>query len=84
MITSITLLNRRPRPDTVDHAQAAGYLTYAGQVGHAMIDLELYLPKSSTSDPARCVAAGAPDDVAFATKAQVMVARALDTGVPAS
>jgi hypothetical protein len=53
MITSITLLNRRPRPDTVDYAQVAVYLTYAGQVGHAMIDLELYLPKSWTSVPAR-------------------------------
>jgi hypothetical protein len=51
-----------------------------------MIDRELYLPKSWTSDPARCVAVGVPDDVAFATKpklAQIMLARALDAGVPA-
>jgi hypothetical protein len=57
------------------------YLTYAGQVGHALIDRELYLPRSWTSDPARCAAAGVPDDVAFATKpelAQTMLARALE------
>jgi hypothetical protein len=51
-----------------------------------MIDRELYLPQSWTSDPARCEAAGGPDDVAFATKpelAQTMLARALDAGVPA-
>jgi SRSO17 transposase len=62
------------------------YLTDAGQGGHAMIDRELYLPRSWTSDPDRCVAAGVPDDVAFATKpalAQTMLARALDAGVPA-
>ena len=70
----------------IENAQVAVYLTYAGQVGHAMIDRELYLPRSWTSDPARCVAAGVPDDVAFATKpalAQTMLARALDAGVPA-
>jgi SRSO17 transposase len=70
----------------VENAQVAVYLTYAGRSGHAMIDRELYLPQSWTSDPARCVAAGVPDDVAFATKpalAQTMLARALDAGVPA-
>src|SRR5436305_162813 len=70
----------------IENAQVAVYLTYAGQVGHAMIDRELYLPRSWTSDPDRCVAAGVPADVAFATKpalAQTMLARALDAGVPA-
>ncbi len=68
------------------NAQVAVYLTYAGQTGHAMIDRELYLPKSWTNDPARCAAAGVPDEVEFATKpalAQAMIARALDAGVPA-
>jgi SRSO17 transposase len=70
----------------IENAQVAVYLTYAGRRGHAMIDRELYLPKSWTSDPARCIGAGVPDDVAFATKpelAQTMLARALDAGVPA-
>jgi SRSO17 transposase len=37
-------------------------------------------------DPARCQAAGIPDQVGFATKpalATAMICRALDTGVPA-
>ncbi len=70
----------------VENAQVAVYLTYAGQAGHAMIDRELYLPRSWASDPVRCAAAGVPDDVEFATKpelARAMIARALDAGVPA-
>jgi SRSO17 transposase len=35
----------------IENAQVAVYLTYAGVRGHAMIDRELYLPKSWTSDP---------------------------------
>jgi SRSO17 transposase len=68
----------------VENTQVAVYVTYAGQAGYAMIDRELYLPKSWTSDPARCAAAGIPDDVEFMTKpalARVMTARALDAGV---
>ncbi|HZA17782.1 MAG TPA: IS701 family transposase [Pseudonocardiaceae bacterium] len=70
----------------VENAQVAVYLTYAGQAGHAMIDRELYLPKSWATDPARCAGAGVPEDVEFATKPQLaraMIARALDAGVPA-
>jgi SRSO17 transposase len=70
----------------VDNAQVAVYLTYAGQAGHAMIDRELYLPKSWTIDPQRCAGAGIPEDVEFATKpalAGAMITRALDAGVPA-
>ncbi len=37
----------------IENAQVAVYLTYAGARGHAMIDRELYLPKSWTSDPER-------------------------------
>jgi SRSO17 transposase len=70
----------------VENAQVAVYLTYAGRAGHAMIDRELYLPRSWTADPDRCAAAGVPADVEFATKpalARAMIARALDAGVPA-
>jgi hypothetical protein len=51
-----------------------------------MIDRELYLPRSWTDDPARCTAAGIPDEVQFATKpalAGAMIARALEAGIPA-
>ena len=55
--------------------------------GHALIDRELYLPKSWTADAARCAAAGIPAGTAFATKPQLarrMIARALDAGTPAA
>jgi len=55
----------------VENAQVAVYLGYAARRGHALIDRELYLPKSWTSDPARCAAAGIPADVTFATKPQL-------------
>jgi SRSO17 transposase len=70
----------------IENAQVAVYLTYAGTRGHAMIDRELYLPQSWTSDDQRCAAAGVPDDIEFLTKpalATGMLTRALDAGVPA-
>jgi SRSO17 transposase len=70
----------------IENAQVAVYLTYASRHGHAMLDRELYLPKSWTTDPQRCQAAGVPADIAFATKPQLattMIGRALDAGVPA-
>lgn len=70
----------------IENAQVAVYLTYASRHGHAMLDRELYLPKSWTTDPQRCQAAGVPAEVGFATKPQLaatMIGRALDAGVPA-
>jgi SRSO17 transposase len=70
----------------IENAQVAVYLTYAGARGHAMIDRELYLPRSWTGDPDRCAAAGVPEDIEFETKpalAAGMLARALNAGVPA-
>jgi SRSO17 transposase len=70
----------------IDNAQVAVYLTYATAAGHGVIDRELYLPQGWIDDPARCHAAGVPDQVGFATKpelARVMLQRALDAGVPA-
>jgi SRSO17 transposase len=67
--------------------RVAVYLVYATGAGHAVIDRELYLPKSWTDDPDRCRAAGVPDQVGLATKpalATRMPARALDAGVPAA
>jgi SRSO17 transposase len=69
----------------VENAQVAVYLGYAARRGHALIDRELYLPKSWTSDPARCAAAGIPADVTFATKPQLarrMIERAVAAKVP--
>jgi SRSO17 transposase len=71
----------------IENAQVAVYLTYSAAGGHALIDRELYLPRSWTDDPVRCAAAGVPADVGFATKpalARVMLVRALDAEVPAA
>ncbi len=70
----------------IENAQVAVYLTHVGARGHAMIDRELYLPKSWTSDPDRLAAAGVPADIEFLTKpalAAAMLTRALNAGVPA-
>jgi len=69
----------------VENCQLGVFLAYASPLGRTLIDAELYLPKSWTSDPARCAAAGIPADVEFATKpvlARQMLARALDAEVP--
>jgi SRSO17 transposase len=68
----------------IENAQVAVYLTYAGARGHAMIDRELYLPRSWTQDPERLTEAGVPDDIEFLTKpalATGMIIRALFAGV---
>src|SRR3954467_1780629 len=70
----------------IENAQVAVYLTYAAARGHALIDRELYLPKSWTDDPDRCAAAGVPAGVGFATKpalARALIERALGAGAPA-
>ena len=70
----------------VENCQVAVFLSYASPAGHALIDRELYLPRSWTADPARCAAAGIPAKTAFATKprlARRMIGRALDAGTPA-
>jgi len=71
----------------VENCQLGVFLAYAGPRGRALIDRELYLPKSWTDDRDRCREAGIPDDVPFATKtdlARLMLGRALDAGVPAT
>jgi SRSO17 transposase len=70
-----------------ENAQVAVYLADAAPSGSAFIDRALYLPRSWTDDPARCQAAGIPENVAFATKptlATEMITRALDAGTPAA
>jgi SRSO17 transposase len=52
----------------IENAQVAVYLVYASSSGHAVIDRELYLPRSWTDDPERLQAAGVPSEIGFATK----------------
>ena len=71
----------------VENCQLGVFLAYASPKGRALLDRELYLPKSWTDDRDRCREAGIPDDVQFATKpelARLMLGRALDAGVPAA
>jgi SRSO17 transposase len=70
----------------VENCQLGVFLAYACPAGRALIDAELYLPRSWTGDRARCAEAGVPGEVGFATKpelARQMLGRALDAGVPA-
>lgn len=70
----------------IENAQVVVYVTYTARAGHAMIDRELYLPRSWMDDPDRCAAAGVPDDVEFATKptlAAAMITRVVEAGVAA-
>jgi SRSO17 transposase len=70
----------------VENCQLGVFLAYAVPGGgRALIDRELYLPRSWTGDRDRCREAGVPEDVAFATKpelAQAMISRAIDAAVP--
>jgi SRSO17 transposase len=71
----------------VENCQLGVFCAYATGKGRALIDRELYLPKSWTGDRGRCRVAGVPDDVQFAAKpelARLMLGRALDAGVPAA
>ena len=71
----------------VENCQLGVFLAYTGPRGRALVDRELYLPKSWTDDPGRCREAGVPGDVQFATKPELalaMLGRALDAGVPAA
>lgn len=67
----------------IDNCQLGVFLAYASPRGRALIDRELYLPKSWTGDRDRCAAARIPDEVEFATKPEqglAMLARAHDAG----
>lgn len=68
-----------------ENCQIGVFAAYASDRGRALVDRELYLPRSWTEDPDRCRAARIPADKPFATKpelARVMVRRALDSALP--
>lgn len=70
----------------IENCQLGVFCAYTSVKGRTLIDRELYLPKSWTTDRDRCRASAVPEGVDFATKqvlAQRMLARALDAGVPA-
>ncbi len=68
-----------------ENCQIGVFLAYASPRGHALIDRELYLPESWTTDRDRCRAADIPDEVEFATKPRQVIAmleRTLAANVP--
>ncbi|GAB2473909.1 IS701 family transposase [Streptomyces incanus] len=68
-----------------ENCQIGVFAAYATTRGHALVDRELYLPKSWTDDRERCQAARIPDERTFATKgdlARDMIRRALASPLP--
>ncbi|MFF7234526.1 IS701 family transposase [Streptomyces sioyaensis] len=68
-----------------ENCQIGVFAAYASPKDRALVDRELYLPKSWTCDEARCRAAKIPAEREFATKgalAKAMVMRALASPMP--
>ena len=68
-----------------ENCQIGVFAAYASTRGRALVDRELYLPKSWTEDPDRCRAALIPQEREFATKGELareMVMRALASALP--
>ncbi|MFC7264644.1 IS701 family transposase [Streptomyces lutosisoli] len=68
-----------------ENCQIGVFAAYASVRGRALVDRELYLPKSWTEDRERCRAAKVPDEREFATKGELarhMVLRALASPLP--
>lgn len=69
----------------ITNCQVGVFLAYASPKGRALVDRELYLPRSWTGDEARLAGAGVPADRALRTKPQLlreMIERAAAAGVP--
>jgi SRSO17 transposase len=64
----------------IENCQLAVHLTYASPLGHTLIDVALYLPKSWSGDPQRRAEAAVPEHVGFATKPQ-LARRLIETAV---
>lgn len=67
----------------IENCQLGVFLTYVSSKGRALIDRELYLPASWTTDHQRCLEAGIGEEVEFATKPELarrMLQRARDAG----
>ena len=69
----------------ITNCQIEVFLAYASGQGRALVDRELYLPRSWTGDPPRLAAAGVPAGTGFATKPELllqMIKRAAAAGMP--
>jgi SRSO17 transposase len=66
----------------IENCQLGVFITYVSAAGRALIDRELYLPKTWTDDRSRCAEAGIGEEVDFATKPELarrMLQRLLTT-----
>ena len=69
----------------ITNCQLGVFLAYASAKGRALVDRELYLPRSWTGDSQRMAAAGVPGSTGFRTKPQLfqlMIERAVAAGIP--
>ena len=55
----------------IENCQLGVFLTYVSPAGRALIDRELYIPKTWTDDRDRCAEAGIGEEVEFATKPEL-------------
>ena len=73
------------RTGRVENCQVGVFASYVTDLGHALIDRELYLPEDWCADLPRRQAAHIPDHVSFATKPELarrMVQRAQQAQLP--
>jgi SRSO17 transposase len=69
----------------ITNCQLGVFLAYSGPKGRALVDRELYLPRSWTGDRQRLAAAGVPEGTGFRAKPQLlelMIDRAVAAGIP--
>jgi SRSO17 transposase len=68
----------------IDNCVVSVHIGYSVGDFHCLLDSDVYLPESWSSDPARRAEAGVPDDVAYRKKTDIalgQVDRAMDNGV---
>jgi SRSO17 transposase len=73
------------RTGRVENCQVGVFLSYVTELGHALIDRELYLPQDWCSDLPRRQAVHIPQTVSFQTKPELgqrMIERAQAAGLP--
>ena len=58
----------------VGNCQLGVFLSYVSARGHALVDKRLYLPPAWIDDPARCRAAGVPEEIGYQSKAELGLA----------
>jgi SRSO17 transposase len=69
----------------ITNCQLWVFLAYADPKGRALVDRELYLPRSWTGNQERLAAAGVPAETGLRTRPQLlelMIERAVAAGVP--